>query len=303
MKRNAHTVETVAFFSVMAVFGTVGIVKRYIPLGGGTVALVRALIGVIFLGAFLLLSRRKVDVAQIKHALPLLLLSGVALGFNWIFLFEAYRYTTVAIATVSYYTAPLFFLIGSALFFRERLPRTILVTFPIALVGVLLVSGIFEPQAAGSDHLIGVLLGLFAAVLYAFVVLVNRRLRVLATEVRTLCQMATAALAMLPYVLLLEDVTAPFSLTALPLFLLLLLGVLHTGIAYLVYFRSVGQLSPATVAVGSYLDPVLAVLLSILIGERLTLLASFGVVLVLGAMIAEEVLPLRKRHKEAKTPR
>ena len=103
------------FLGAMGIFGTVGIFVHYIPLPSATIAFCRGLLGVAFLLLFLLLTGKKLSLPDIKKHVWLLCLSGAAIGANWILLFESYRYTTVATATVCYYFAPLFLLLASPL--------------------------------------------------------------------------------------------------------------------------------------------------------------------------------------------
>lgn len=278
-----------ALIAAMSVFGTIGVAKHYIPLGSGTVAFFRAAIGSLTL-AFPLLLRCRRGAPLSRRRLPLLFLSGAMIGANWILLFEAYRYTTVAIATVSYYMAPVLMIVAAALFFRERLSPLRVGCLLAAVFGLLLVSGLFEPNGGG--HLFGVLLGLSAALLYAAIILQNKLLSDIPAYDRTLCQMLSAAVVLFPYVLIVEDIGAVLTLRWDALLLLIGLGILHTGIAYVLYFFAVAKLRTVTVAIFSYLDPVLSVLLSALVlGEAMTPLAAIGSVIVLGAAALGELFP------------
>ena len=297
MKR--HAPALLSLILAMAIFGTIGLLKRHIPLGSGTVALFRAAIGSLFLLLGLLVKRRDVPWRGLLHRLPLLALSGACIGINWILLFEAYRYTTVAVATVSYYMAPVLMIVAATLLFRERLSPVRALCLVGAVAGMLLVSGLLEPNGSGGDGR-GVLLGLGAALLYAAVILQNRYLSDVPAYERTLCQMLAATLVLLPYVLIAEDITAVATIGTPALLLLLTAGILHTGVAYVLYFFSVGRLGTATVALFSYLDPVIAVFLSALVlGEGMTPLGIVGTVAVLLSAALGELLPLlgHREHK------
>ena len=118
MKNNR---QHLALIAAMTVFGTIGIIRRLIPLPSGAVALTRAVIGALFLVAFLLVRRQKPSGSAIRRNLVPLGVSGVFLGFNWVLLFEAYKYTSVAVATLSYYMAPILLVLAAPLFLGERL--------------------------------------------------------------------------------------------------------------------------------------------------------------------------------------
>ena len=168
----------------MLVFGTVGIFVRYVSLPSSVIALVRGVIGTAFLLGLAAVRKQKPDKTAIRSNLLLLVASGVCIGFNWILLFEAYRYTTVATATLCYYLAPVFIILLSPLVLREKLTLKRFVCVCAALFGMALVSG-----AAGiSDRreLVGVMFGVGAAVLYATAVLMNKKMGEISGFDRTL---------------------------------------------------------------------------------------------------------------------
>lgn len=272
----------------MVIFGTIGILRNYIPYPSSVIAMVRGLIGALFLVAVLVLRREKFSMAGLKKNLPILLVSGVLLGTNWIFLFEAYRYTSVSVATMCYYMAPVFMILVSPVVLREKLTAKKGICALIAVGGMVLVSGILETGISG---LVGVLLGLAAAVMYAAIVMLNKFIRDLTANERTIIQLCVSTIALLPYVLLTEDAGA-LPMNAAVLGLLLTAGIVHTGIAYSLYFGSMAQLPAQTVALLSYLDPIVAVILSVLVlREHMSIAALIGVVLVLGSTMVSELEP------------
>lgn len=270
----------------MAIFGTIGILRKFLPYPSSFVALVRGIVGAAFLLAVLLAKQQKPDFAAIRKNALMLLLSGAALGFNWIFLFESYAHTSVATATLCYYLAPILVVLVSPLVLDEKLTGRKLLCTLAALIGMVLVSGF--PGTSGVSGLRGVAFGLAAAVLYACVMLLNKKLRGIGPYDRTISQLALAALIMTPYVLLTEDIFR-MEFTALPLILLCVAGIVHTGIAYWLYFGSMGSLKAQTVALYSYIDPILAIVLSmVVLKEPMTLSAAIGAVLILGAAFLSE---------------
>ncbi|MBQ3063814.1 MAG: DMT family transporter [Clostridia bacterium] len=278
----------------MTVFGTIGIFRHYIPLPSATVALARSAIGALFLLLCLAVLHRRPDFGAVRKNLGYLLASGVFLGFNWVLLFEAYKYTTVAAATLSYYMAPIILVLVAPLFLGECLTLKKGICALVALGGMVLVSGIFEVGFSGGAELIGIGLGLAAACLYAAIIIFNKKMRGIDAMTKTLCQFAVSAAVLLPYVLIAEDITREM-LTPLGISLLLVVCVVHTGLAYVAYFGSVRALPSDTVAIFSYIDPVLAVLLSALfLKEPMTPLGIVGAVLVLGAAFLSEYTKQRK---------
>lgn len=275
-----------ALIASMAIFGTIGLIRKYIALPSGMIALCRAWIGALFLVLLLLLRRQKPDFAALRKNALLLLLSGAALGFNWIALFEAYNHTSVATATLCYYMAPMLVISASPLLFQERLGIRKLLCVFAALIGIILVSGIVQTGIGSLQEMQGILLGLTAAALYATVMVLNKKITNVPNLDRTLCQLAIAGIALIPYVFLAESPTVP---TGTDLVLLAVAGIVHTGIAYALYFSALPVLPAQTSALYSYLDPILAIVLSALfLREPLGLTGIIGAVLILGAAIISE---------------
>ena len=275
-------------FSV-SVFGTIGIFVRWIGLPSSAIALVRGAVGAAFL---LLLARFRhapIDRAALRRRWQLLLLSAAMMSFNWIPLFEAYRYTTVATATLCYYMAPIFVTLISPVLLRERLTARKLLCVFLALAGMVFVSGVPQSGLPGPSEAKGILLALCSAALYAGVILINKYLAGVPAYDRTLLQLACAAAVMIPYILLTEDLSA-MSVTPLGAVLLLIVAVFHTGWCYALYFGSMTVLSAQTVALFSYIDPIVAILLSaLLLKEPLGWSGILGAALVLGSTLVSEL--------------
>ena len=275
----------------MLIFGTIGLFRRAIPYPSSVVALVRSVIGLVFLLLVRAIKREPIDRAAVKRNLPKLLLLGAMLGTNWIFLFEAYNYTSVAAATMCYYMAPVFIILLSVPVFGEKITPRKGICAAVAVFGMVLVSDVLTTGLHGAK---GLVFGLIAAVLYAVIVIINRTLKDISAEDRTIMQFAASSLVMLPYVLLTENLAA-LEATPRVLLLLLIVGVVHTGIAYVLYFGSIAHVPAQTAALLSYIDPIVAVLLSLtVLREPMSPTALFGAMLVIGAMILSEITP--KKH-------
>lgn len=273
-------------------FGSIGIFVRAIPLASSVIALARAVVGSLVLLAAALLRRRPVDAAAVRRALPLLIFSGACIGVNWILLFEAYRYTSVGVATLAYYAAPVLVLLLSPLVLRERLTLARGLGVALAAGGTLLLTG--GSAGAGSDPLRGILLGLGAAAFYAAVVLTNKFITGLDGLPRTLIQLAAAGAVLAPYVLLTRPApTGP--MTAAAFACLAAVCLVHTGFGYWLYFSAMGELSGQTTALLGYLDPLSALVFAALfLGERMGALQLAGAALILGGAALGELWQGRK---------
>ena len=275
-----------SLMGAMVIFGTIGLVRRYIDLPSSFIALARAVIGTVFLLGVVALTKKKPDWAGIRKNGLVLVLSGAFLGFNWVFLFESYRCTSVATATLCYYMAPILVILASPLLKETLSPRKLLCV-AAALVGIVLVSGVAD-SGFDSGNLPGILFGLAAALFYACVMLLNKKIRLSSAYDKTIVQLAVAAAVLLPYVLLTEDLSAA-AFTPVSTVLLVTAGILHTGIAYALYVGAMGQLKAQTTALYSYIDPVLAIVISAaVLGEPMTVFSVAGAVLILGAAFLSE---------------
>ena len=280
------------FLGAMGIFGTIGIFVKYIPLSSALIAFIRGVMGVVFLAAVMLLTAKRADLQAVRKNLLILFLSGAAIGANWILLFESYNHTTVATATVCYYLAPLFLLLASPLL-GEKLTVKKLICIAIALVGLVFVSGVAEGGLPSIAEAKGIVFGVGAALLYATVMLLNKKLSPIPAYDKTVLQLGSAALVLLPYLLLTGGFAIP-ALSGVQWLLLCLVGILHTGIAYTMYFGAMKDLPAKTIAIFSYLDPVIAVILSaVLLHEKMTLGGILGTVLILGSALYSE-LPERR---------
>ena len=275
----------------MAIFGTIGILRRYIPYSSSIVALVRGIIGSAFLVIIVTVRKKSFDKQAIKGNLLLLVFSGAAIGFNWIFLFEAYNYTSVATATLCYYLAPIIVILLSPIVLKERLTSKKIACTIAATIGTVLISGILDNNSASGNfgsQTKGIVFGLLAALLYASVILMNKKMKPIPAYDKTILQLSMASATLLPYVIFTENLGEK-TFAAVPVLLLVVAGIVHTGIAYTLYFSSISSLKSHTVALLSYIDPILAVLLSmVILKEPMTVSAAIGSVLILGASFISE---------------
>lgn len=294
MKNKQELKSKLLLLTSMSVFGTIGVFRRYIPFPSGMISLCRAIIGTIFLLGFIFIKGNKPDFPAIKNNLKLLIPAGIMLGFNWILLFEAYQHTAVSTATLCYYMEPVFFILAATVVLKEKLTPKSLLCVIAALIGMGLVSEFnfsnFGKLSVSSD-LKGVLLGLAAAVLYTTVVLISKHLKDIDGVNVSLVQLATSAVVLIPYVLIVED-TTKIVFTPLNVSMLLIIGIVHTGIAYALYYSCLKDLKSQTVALYSYIDPVVSVLLAVLIlNESMNFMKLIGAILILGSAIIGEIKP------------
>ena len=276
----------------MAIFGTLGPFVRNIPVSSGELALYRAILAAVLIGGYLLVTGQKIPFAGIKKEIPLLLFSGMAMGINWILLFQAYQYTTVSVATLSYYFAPVIVTLVCPFLFREKLTGKQIVCFLMSTLGLVLITGIGD--VGGGQDLLGILFGLGAAMFYATVVLLNKFIKKVEGIHRTFLQFLAAIVVLVPYVCLTGG-SALSGMNGIGWVNLLIVGLIHTGVTYCMYFSSLKELPGQKAAILSYIDPLVAVVISVtVLGESMTLLQAAGGVLILGFTLWNELSPKAK---------
>jgi RarD protein len=271
--------------TAMVIWGSLGVFVKNINLPSLEIAFLRAAIASCFLIIAGICLLDKKDLQNIKKNLFPLLLSGAAIGLNWVMLFQAYQFTSIANATLSYYFAPVFVILLSPFVLKEKLQLKDIISIIVAMTGLFIVVS-QQPQVSAdvsTYNLKGIMFGLFAAGLYASIILINKNIKGLSGYPTTVIQILTAALVLLPFVIYRGNL----HITNLNnLGLLLILGIVHTGLAYLLYFSGMQELKAKNIAILSYIDPVSAIIFGILfLGEPITLMQAFGGLLILGSTL------------------
>ena len=281
------TKSKIIFIISMVIFGTIAIFVKNINVTSGELALYRAVLAASIIGFYLLITKQKIELKAIKKDLILIIISGMAMGFNWIFLFEAYKYTTVSVATLTYYFAPIIVMIVCPILLKEKITLKQWICFIVSTLGIFLIIGITNINI-NSDHFLGVIFGISAAVFYATVIIINKYIKSISGIHRTFIQFLAAILVLVPYVLL----TSGFNLSGLELpgwISLLIVGIIHTGITYCLYFTSLKNLNGQTVSILSYIDPLVAIIVSFMLKETMTTFQIIGGVLIIVSTVLNEI--------------
>jgi drug/metabolite transporter (DMT)-like permease len=282
----------------MLIFGSIGVFVKNINLSSSEIAFLRGVIGSLFLLIASFLVKQKPSYQALKDNALLLLLSGAAIGLNWIFLFESYRYTTISNATISYYFAPIFVMILAPWVLKEKLTSVKVICIITAMIGLFLIVNPGAGSANSSqNHIVGIIYGLLAAALYASVILMNKFIKNLSGFETTLVQLMAAALVLLPYILWQGNLNFT-GLNSTSIMFIFILGIVHTGFAYFLYFTSIRELKGQTIAVLSYIDPISAVIIAALfLHEGMTWIQIIGGMLVLGSTFLSEKRELKVAKK------
>lgn len=274
------------FILSMIIFGAVGIFAKYIEMPSYKIAFSLSLIGALFSLAVFKFRKQKIAWMMIKKNVIPLFVASIALSGNWFFLFAAYKETTIANAALSYYFAPVLVIMLSPLILNERLSIKKGICIVISLVGLFLILKNSTQQMAG-NNLLGIGFGLIAAIFYATLTITNKFIRDLDGFTITFVQLSLSVLLFLPFMLFTS--TLHFAITKDTLLLIILLGVLHGGIGFYLFFTGMKMLKTQSIAILSYIDPLTSLLISILIvKEKMTLEQLVGAVLLLGSIWVAE---------------
>lgn len=273
----------------MAIFGTLGIFTRNIAVTSGELALYRAVLAISLIAVYLVCTKQIINLKASKKELVLLLFSGAAIGINWILLFEAYKYTTISAATLSYYFAPVIVTVVCPILFHEKLTGKQIFCFIMSTLGLIMITG--TSNIRDKRDFIGILFGISAAIFYAAVIILNKFIKNIDGIHRTFLQFLSAIIILVPYVLLTSGIHLG-NLDIKGWGNLLIIGLFHTGITYCMYFSSLKELAGQEASILSYIDPLVAVLISVLIlGETMSIAQAIGGALILGFTLWNELTP------------
>lgn len=272
----------------MITFGTIAIFVKNIPLSTGEISLFRAIIGLIVISIYQLFSGNRIVISEIKKDFPILFLSGVVMGFQWVLLFQAYKYTTVSLATLSYYFAPVLLIILSAFILKEKLTKKQIICFSMATLGLVLIIGVNDGDISNTNTL-GILYGVGAAVLYATVLFLNKLIKNVTGMDRTIIQFIAAIIVLTPYVIVTSGINI-LQINTSGLISLLILGAFHTGFVYCLFFSSLKDLKGQEAAILSYIDPLVSILVSVaVLRESMSPLQIIGGAMILGFTLINEL--------------
>ncbi|MEW4210199.1 DMT family transporter [Priestia megaterium] len=292
----------IQFVLSMIIFGAMGLIVRYIDLSSSETALLSSSIGCLFLIVVLFMRKRTITWKLVKANGCILFFSGIALGGNWMFLYQAYDHTTLTNATLGYYFAPVFVMILSPFILKEQLPVKKIICIGIAIIGMLMIVG-NGVSASGTEDLLGIFFGLLAAACYAALMLLNKFIRLMGRLEITIIQLGITALLLLPYVFLTEGFGV-FEVFKSSVPFIIILGIVNTGIGFWLFFSGMEKLKGQSIAMLSYVDPFVAILISaVILREHMTIVQIIGGALLLGSTFISEnkVIIFSKRGKSVST--
>lgn len=278
------TDKTIKYLFAVILYGTIGYFLHYVNAASEFVVMCRGLIGSLFILLVMFINKDLPDLKAIRNNLFYLAISGIALGLNWVFLFSGYKYS-ISISSLCNYTAPIMVVIISSIFLKEKITPKQIVCIVCSFIGILLISGIFDNNETNNMH--GFIYGLLAAIGFVVLVLFNRKLKNIKPLDKTVVQLFFSFITVLPYVLINKRI--PTSLDRDSILIIILLGILHTGVAYIFYFGSIDTLPVSKVAILGYIEPVLSIITGVIFfKEQLSVLGGIGALLILASALISE---------------
>lgn len=281
----------IKYILALLLFGSNGIVASYIALGSYEIVFLRTFIGSVFLAVLFLLGKGTFHIKENKRDTIFIVLSGIAMGTSWMFLYEAYQQIGVSFASLLYYCGPVIVMILSSVIFQEKLTISKTAGFIVVLIGIILVNG---NTSESSNNIWGLFCGGMSAVMYFFMVTCNKKAKKISGMENAVLQLVISFLTVAVFVGLKQG----FIVRVLPddWIWVFILGVLNTGIGCYLYFSSLSKIPVQTVAVCGYLEPLSAVVFAnILLGELLSPLQIVGAICIIGGAMIGELTGTKKR--------
>ena len=266
----------------MAIFGSIGFftIKTGIP--AVELVFVRCICATVFLGSLWLISGlHKVEVWQ-KREVVQTIVCGIFLVLNWVFLFKAFEVMSITVTITLYNLAPIFVLIISSLFLKEKLTLTSLLAIVTCFLGSLLIIGIQNVNSLSDFVSSGFGWAILSAICFAMTMLLGKGIKQLSAYAMTFVQTSIGILMLFPFM----DFSVFIGLSQSNWFYIIGTGLIHTGFVYYLFFNSLRKLSTVVISALVFVDPVVAILLdTILLDFKPTILQSLGILLVFGGIV------------------
>ncbi len=280
----------IKYLSALLLFGLNGIVASNISLSSYEIVFLRTLIGSVLLVILFLIGKGKFHIKEYKKDTVFIVLSGIAMGTSWMFLYEAYQQIGVSLASLLYYCGPVIVMILSPLIFKEKFTIPKIVGFATVLVGIVLVNG---NVTNGNGNNWGLLCGGLSAVMYCFMVTLNKQSKNITGMENSVIQLFVSFLTVAIFVGIKQGFV--INVPTNDWLWIIILGIVNTGIGCYLYFSPLSKLPVQTVAVCGYLEPLSAVIFAtVLLGEKMTIVQIIGAVCIIGGAMIGELVKTKK---------
>ncbi|RLE66560.1 MAG: EamA/RhaT family transporter [Thermoprotei archaeon] len=264
------------------IWGSVSLFAIWSKLPSPIFVFYRVLVASIFI-TLMIIAEGGISSLKIEENIKTVLISGVFLTLNWIFFFYAVLLTTVANATLLYYTGPVIAIVLAPIIAKEKQPGWVIAPVGMAMTGILLI--LSEGLSAGNP--IGLFFGLLAGLSYGILAAIGK----LASsrnrpEIIVLYQCLISIIILTPFLFVID-----YSMEWITSIILIIVGVVHTALALRLWYSALGSIPMSLASILSYLDPVFAVLLAwIFLGQIPSLSTIIGGVLIITAGVLTTLL-------------
>ena len=292
-ERSRGLLEMIA---AMIVMGTVGYFVLESQLEPYDVVFFRCLFGAIFLALYCYARGFLRDTGLTRKTLLIAALSGVFLVTNWVMLFASFEVASISTATVIYHTQPLFFVLMGVFFLGDKLTLDKMAWMLVAFAGVVLIAG---PDVGdfslASAELLGVVLAIGAAILYAVVSIIVKYLKEIKPHLIALIQVSVGIVLLAP----LANLDSMGSFSQGQWTNLLILGAFHTCLTYILMYSAFKKLPTSLIAVLSYIYPVVAVIVDYFAYGKVMHSVQIvgGVMILFSGYAVNQGLPIFRRRK------
>ena len=279
------------YFIALLLFGTNGCVASLIHLDSSMIVLLRTLIGSVFLFGIFLIKREPFTFHHYPKSMLFLTLSGLCMGISWMFIYEAYNYIGVSLASLCNYSSLILVMVASVIIFKERLTFSKVIGFIIVVSGMMLINENALHERLSSH---GLFLGMMACLFYALMIIFNKKAAPISGIENATIQLFMSFLVTAFFVIFKKGFTLDMPAgDTLPIFIL---GIVNTGIGCYFYFSCIGKLPTSTVAICDYLELLSAIIFAtIFLGERLTFIQTLGACMIIGGAIFANLFDKRRQ--------
>lgn len=283
--------DSLKYFISVFLYGTLGFFLAFIDVNSEFVVFCRGFLGALFIIVLMFAKGQKIDYEAIKKNFKYLFISGISLGLNETMLFLGYKYT-VSLASLGNYTAPITIIVLSSVLYKDKLSIKQVLCIITSFIGIVLLTGVLTGT---NNDVRALLFGLIGSIGFVTLVFMNKKINNIGPYDKTFVQLLFSSLMTLPFVLI--NSSYHVSLDIKTISILLMLGIIHTGFAYTLYFDSIKTLAPIKIALIGYVEPVMSVLIgAFFLNENMDTYTIIGTILILGSAIISELLSLNKEN-------
>lgn len=279
------------YITALLLFGSNGVISKYINLPSNQLVLIRSAIGALTLIIIYYASGNKIKKTHQYKDIFYIVLSGIAMALDWLLLFAAYNKIGICLSDLINYTGPIIVIALSPLILKERISAVAFLSLFITIIGVLLLS---QSAVTGDINIQGIIYAILSAVAYAAMILSDKKAKNIIGLDNSLLQLSFAAISIAIIVLVKDGIHISFTFQSI--IPILWLGIFNTGIGCMLYFSTIGDLPTQSVAILGYLEPMFSVLLAFLIlHETMTYMQIIGAILIIAGSLLSE---LKKKHPD-----